>query len=89
MPIWIIYLLIINAAGMLFMLADKKKAQKGAWRIPEKVLLSVAVVGGSLGCILGMQLFRHKTRHPRFSVGLPLILSVQVVCIVIACCYFQ
>lgn len=79
MKLFILYLLIINAAGFLSMLLDKHKAKKNAWRIPERTLLAIACFGGSIGSILGMQLFRHKTRHFKFSVGLPLILAVQMV----------
>ena len=79
MKLILLYLLIINAAGFLSMLLDKHKAKKNAWRIPEKTLLLIACLGGSIGSILGMQLFRHKTRHLKFSLGLPLILAVQMV----------
>lgn len=79
MKLFILYLLIINAAGFLSMLLDKHKAKKNAWRIPERTLLAIACFGGSIGSILGMQLFRHKTRHFKFSVALPLILAVQMV----------
>ena len=79
MKLFILYLLIINAAGFLSMLLDKHKAKKNAWRIPERTLLAIACFGGSIGSILGMQLFRHKTQHFKFSVGLPLILAVQMV----------
>lgn len=72
------YLLIINALTLAFMLADKRKAQKGAWRIPEAVLLGLAALGGSLGGVLGMRLFRHKTLHPQFSLGLPLLLALHI-----------
>lgn len=75
----IIYLVLVNAAAFLLMLADKLKAKKGAWRIPERTLIGIAVIGGSIGAIAGMNLFRHKTRHLKFSIGLPLILAVQVV----------
>lgn len=75
------YLIIINAAAFLLMLIDKQKAKRGKWRIPEKALLGTALLGGSIGAILGMNLFRHKTKHPKFSVGLPLILAGQ--CIVL------
>ena len=79
MDLLLIYLILINAVGFLLMLADKWKAVKNRWRIPEKVLLGVGILGGSIGCILGMRLFRHKTLHPMFSIGLPLILAVQVI----------
>ena len=73
------YLVIMNAIGFLFMLADKKKAQRGRWRIPERTLMAIAILGGSIGCLLGMNLFRHKTKHLKFTIGIPLILAVQVV----------
>lgn len=72
-----IYLLIINAAGLLLMLADKLRAQRKQWRIPEATLIGVAALGGSVGSLAGMHLFRHKTKKPRFTVGIPLILAVQ------------
>lgn len=72
------YLIIINAAGFLFMLIDKQKAQKDLWRIPERTLMTVAVMGGSIGTLLGMKLFRHKTKHDKFRIGIPIILSVQI-----------
>ena len=71
------YLLIINAAGFLLMLADKWKAKKNRWRIRESTLLLVAALGGSLGSLAGMYLFRHKTLHLKFTLGIPLILAAQ------------
>lgn len=78
------YLVIINAAAFLLMRADKEKARRGDWRIPERTLLGCAVLGGSLGAIAGMRLFRHKTRHAKFYLGLPLILAGQVMLGVLA-----
>ena len=72
------YLTAINALALVLMLADKQKARRKAWRIPERALLGVALLGGSVGAITGMYLFRHKTRHPKFYVGLPLILCAQI-----------
>ena len=72
-----LYLVIINAIGFVSMLVDKQKARRGAWRIPEKTLMTIAAFGGSLGSFLGMQLFRHKTRHPKFYIGIPVLLAVQ------------
>lgn len=77
-----LYLLIINAAGFLLMLIDKVKAKKNLWRIPEKTLFLAAIFGGSIGSLAGMYLFRHKTQHPTFTLGMPLILAVQVVAVV-------
>ena len=79
MKFLIAYLVIINATGFLFMLIDKRKAQKNLWRIPERTLLGIAICGGSLGTLLGMNMFRHKTKHLKFSLGVPLILAVQII----------
>jgi uncharacterized membrane protein YsdA (DUF1294 family) len=83
MKILFIYLFTVNALGLLLMLADKYKAKKKLWRIPEATLMGVALCGGSFGCLLGMRIARHKTKHPKFSVGLPVILAVQVVIFVV------
>ena len=74
-----VYLLIVNAVGFILMLVDKTKARKNKWRIPEATLFLVAAIGGSVGSILGMYTFRHKTKHIKFIVGMPLILAVQIV----------
>ena len=78
-----LYLTLINALGFLVMLADKKKAKKNRWRIPEKTLLGIAALGGSLGSLLAMKLFRHKTRHAAFSIGIPILLAVQIVLLIL------
>ncbi|MCI7019506.1 MAG: DUF1294 domain-containing protein [Clostridiales bacterium] len=77
------YLLIINAAGFLLMLVDKWKAKKNRWRIRESTLLIVAALGGSVGSLAGMYLFRHKTLHLKFTVGIPLILAAQCIAAVL------
>ncbi|MEG1741571.1 MAG: DUF1294 domain-containing protein [Acetivibrio sp.] len=74
----LIYLCLINLAGFISMGMDKQKAKKHVYRISEKTLFLYAVLGGSLGSILGMQVFRHKTKHKTFLIGMPLILAVQV-----------
>lgn len=79
----IVYLLIINATGFILMLVDKIKAKKNLWRIPEATLFLVAAIGGSVGSLLGMYTFRHKTKHIKFILGMPLILAVQVVAYII------
>lgn len=81
-PIFL-YLLIINAASFLLMMEDKRRARKKLWRIPEARLLLFAALGGSIGSLAGMYTFRHKTLHPKFTLGVPLILAVQVVLSVI------
>lgn len=60
------------------MLSDKQRARKNKWRISEATLFSIATVGGSLGILLGMYTFRHKTKHIRFTAGIPAILAVQI-----------
>ena len=84
-----LYLLIINALGFLLMHADKQKARKSAWRIPEATLFATALLGGSLGCFMGMRLFHHKTKHLKFSLGLPLLLAVHVVLLIFIAPYLQ
>ncbi len=80
----LVYLCIVNALSFILMLVDKVKAIKKKWRIRERTLLFVCAVGGSLGGYIGMKLFRHKTLHPRFSIGIPVMLAVQTVVLVIA-----
>ena len=77
------YLLLINAVGFIIMLIDKQKARKNLWRIPERTLLGIAILGGSIGTLLGMHLFRHKTLHLKFTIGVPFILSVQIIAAVL------
>ena len=79
----LLYLLIINALGFLLMLIDKWKAKKNHWRIPEATLFLAALIGGSIGSMAGMYLFRHKTKHIKFIVGMPLILVLQIVACVL------
>ena len=71
--------------GMSFLLfammgIDKSLAKRGAWRIPEKTLFLLALLGGALGGIIGMYFFRHKTRHTSFKAGLPMLLIVNIAC---------
>lgn len=73
-----IYIGAINLVGFILMAIDKSKARRNKWRIPEATLFLFAIFGGSVGCILGMQLFRHKTQKPAFYIGMPVILTVQV-----------
>ena len=71
------YLAVMNLMVLAVMEIDKEKAIRHAWRIPEKVLFGVSLLGGSIGTWLGMYLFRHKTKHWYFVIGMPLILIVQ------------
>ena len=72
------WLLLVNVVGFVLMGIDKWKAKHGAWRIPEKQLFAPALLGGTLGVIAGMRVFRHKTRHRSFRQGLPALLAVQL-----------
>lgn len=74
----LLYLIIINALGFLIMLIDKQKAKKKKWRIPEARLMLTAALGGSVGTLLGMYTFRHKTKHIKFTLGVPAILIGQI-----------
>ena len=78
MKYFLLYLLLINAAAFVLMLADKQKAKKNRWRIRERTLIHSAAFGGSVGALLGMYTFRHKTKHPKFTLGVPAILIAQV-----------
>ncbi len=74
-----IYIAAINLAGFIIMGVDKKRAIRGAWRISEASLFTTALAGGALGCTLGMQYFRHKTKHWYFKYGMPAIFLAQCV----------
>lgn len=76
--ILLVYLVSVNVLGLVFMYTDKQKARRNRWRIPEATLLWTAALGGSLGSLLGMYLFRHKTRHLKFTLGVPAILALQI-----------
>lgn len=82
MPLWfkplLCYLLLINLTAFFLMGTDKRRARRGARRIPEKRLFLAALLGGGAGAVLGMQMFRHKTRHWYFRFGLPAILILQL-----------
>ena len=79
----IAYLVIVNLAGLISMYIDKKRAIKNKWRIPEKTLFLIAIIGGSIGSISGMHLFRHKTKHWYFKYGMPAILICQVIIVIL------
>ncbi len=72
-----IYLLFINVVSVILCIADKLKAKLGGWRVPEKTLFIASAIGGSIGMYITMNLIRHKTKHKRFMIGLPVIIIVQ------------
>lgn len=77
------YLALINLLGFSLMGIDKSRAIKRLWRIPESTLFIIAIIGGSLGCIIGMKTFHHKTRHWYFLYGMPAILIVQIAAVIV------
>ena len=74
----LIYLLIINLVAFYLYWNDKRRAKKGRWRIPENTLLLLALIGGSIGALFGMKVFRHKTKHWKFKILVPLFLILQI-----------
>ena len=84
--IFLIYLFIINLLGFLIMLIDKQRAIHKEWRISEKTLIGIAICGGAIGMLLGMSSFRHKTKHKKFTIGIPTILLIHI-CLIIL--YFK
>ena len=79
----LIYLVVINLITFVTMYVDKKKAKWGKWRIKESTLFTLVFLGGGIGGIAGMYLFRHKTKKKRFVIGFPLILITEVICAII------
>ncbi len=75
----IIYVCVVNVVAFFLYGLDKEKAKRHLWRIPEATLLGVALLGGSIGAFLGMQIFRHKTKKAKFYLGVPLIFILQMV----------
>ena len=73
-----LYLAVVNVVAFALYGLDKYKAKTGAWRVPEKTLLGIAAIGGSIGALVGMNFFHHKTKHWYFCVGIPLILALQI-----------
>ncbi len=78
MKILFVYFIIINLLSLFLMAEDKRRARRHLWRIPERTLFAAALVGGSVGALLGMYLLHHKTRHWYFVIGMPLILTAQL-----------
>jgi len=73
------YLVIVNILAFILYGLDKQKAVRKQWRIPEVQLLGIAVIGGSIGALLGMQFFHHKTRKWKFKIGVPVFLALQLI----------
>ena len=79
----VIYLAAINVITFIMFGADKARAAQGRWRISESALILAALLGGSIGALAGMRIFHHKTRHRKFTVGIPVILALQIILMVI------
>ena len=79
MPVIAGYLVFMNLIAFIAMGVDKSKAKRGAWRIPEKTLFLLSLLGGSIGSLAGMYTFRHKTRHMKFVIGMPAVLLLHIV----------
>ena len=81
----LIYLLLINLIAFLAMYIDKKRAKWGKWRIKESTLFLLVLLGGGIGGIAGMYTFRHKTKKPRFVIGFPAILIIEIISVIMIC----
>ncbi len=85
---WFIYAVAISLLAVVFTVADKSRAKRGKWRVPERTLFAVALLGGAAAMYITMRLVRHKTLHKRFMIGLPLIFLAQVAILVLAESFF-
>ncbi len=79
MRAFFIYLIIINILTFLIFGIDKWKARRGKWRIPEGTLIWMSIIGGSVGALMGMYFFHHKTQKRKFNLGIPAILLAQAI----------
>ena len=79
----VIYLVIVNIIGFLAMYLDKQKAKKGSWRIQEKTLMMLTALGGGIGTLTGMYVFRHKTKKLKFTIGVPVIIIAEILLVII------
>ena len=79
-----LYLICVNLLGIIYFFIDKQKAKRQSWRTPEATLFTIAIFGGSIGCLLGMYMFHHKTQKPKFYIGMPVILAVQILLVLTA-----
>lgn len=79
----LLYILSVNLGGFIAFGIDKNRAVRSKWRIPEATLMTIALLGGGIGCFLGMTIFRHKTMKPLFSIGIPLIILIEAVALIV------
>ena len=81
----LIYFILINLLAFIMFWVDKRAAQNGQWRISEKALIIVSMLGGSIGSLVSMNIFRHKTKKMKFILGIPIILILQIAFIIYMC----
>ena len=79
----LLYILLVNLGGFIAFGIDKSRSKRAKWRIPEATLMTFALLFGSIGCLFGMKVFRHKTMKPAFFIGIPVILLLQIAIIVV------
>lgn len=84
MKYFLIYLIFINLIGIFLCIKDKYAAKKGKWRVKENTFITLCLFGGSIGIYLCMKAIRHKTKHKKFMVGIPLIMVLQVIFVIVA-----
>ena len=82
MEFWYIYLAVVSVIAVIITILDKLKAKLHFWRVPEAVLLGWSAIGGSVAMLITMLLIRHKTKHAKFMIGIPLIILLQIAAIV-------
>lgn len=75
----VLYFIIINLSSLGIMYIDKRKSRRHKWRIPESVLISFALFGGAIGTLVAMELYRHKTKHNKFKLGIPVLVVVNLI----------
>lgn len=75
----LLYILVVNILTYILMWLDKQKARKNQYRIPERTFFLLSILGGAVGTLIGMRTFRHKTKHPRFTVGIPILIVLNIV----------
>lgn len=80
------YLIIINIVTFFIYGIDKYKAKKSQWRVSEKILITLAILGGSIGAWIGIKIWHHKTKHQKFKLGIPIIIVIQICLLIYLFC---
>jgi len=80
------YLIIINIVTFFIYGIDKYKAKKSKWRVSEKILITLAILGGSIGAWIGIKIWHHKTKHQKFKLGIPIIIGIQICLLIYLFC---